>query len=157
MSKLKCMKTASDTAASSRREWLIHPRHILVTPLEKGRPRRSPTVQHFASGQDWFQMWEVNARKGLENGVEMKNPAGHLSVDDRWGRYFQVTNELAGSLERAQSRGYLTGRKDQLRQSNRFQAPGMAEHGLLTGTRREQMLRHGYICELKLSLLRASS
>lgn len=37
-------------------------------------------------------MWEVNARKGLENGVEkkkkengveMKNPAGHLSVDDR--------------------------------------------------------------------------
>ena len=39
-------------AASSRREWLIHPRHILVTPLEKGRPRRSPTIQHFASGQD---------------------------------------------------------------------------------------------------------
>lgn len=112
MSKLKCMKAASATAASSRSEWLIHPQHILVTPLEKGCPRRSPTVQHFASGQDWFQMWEANASKGLDNGVEMKNPAGHLSVDDRWGRYFQVTNELAGSLKSAQSSGYLTGRKD---------------------------------------------
>lgn len=112
MNTLECMKAASAMAVSSKREWLICTWHILVTPWEKHCPGRSPTHLHFAPGQDWFQMWEASARKGLENGVEMKNPSGHLSVDDRWGRYFQVTNELAGSLDGVQSSRCLTGRKD---------------------------------------------
>lgn len=146
MSKLECKKAASAVAVSSRREWLIHTQHILVTPREKSGPGRSPTVQHFASGQDWFQMWEVNARKGLENGVEMKNPAGHLSVDDRWGRYFQVTNELAGSLENAQCSRYLTGRKDPAETSWLPPwAKNRGKHGVLMVTHKYQALRCGCV------------
>lgn len=154
MSKLECMKAVSAVAVSSRREWLIHTWHILVTPWEKVFPGRSPTIQHFASGQDWFQMWEVNARKGLENGVEMKNPPGHLSVDDRWGRYFQVTNELAGSLQSVQSSRHLTSRKDPAEISWR---PPCTENrgkcGVLMVTHKYQKLKHGYsVNELNLSL-----
>lgn len=47
MSKLKCMKAASAMAASSRREWLIHTRDILVTPWEKGRPGEEPNRSAF--------------------------------------------------------------------------------------------------------------
>lgn len=158
MNTLECMKAASAMAVSSKREWLICTWHILVTPWEKHCPGRSPTHLHFAPGQDWFQMWEASARKGLENGVEMKNPSGHLSVDDRWGRYFQVTNELAGSLDGVQSSRCLTGRKDPAetawlppRTENR------GEFGVLLVIQKYQKPRQGYSgAELK-SVLKTSS
>lgn len=47
MSKLECTKAASAVAVSSRREWLIHTQHILVTPSGGKRPWEEPNRSAF--------------------------------------------------------------------------------------------------------------